>query len=421
MNFPKIVMVRNEIPAPESVDVPFEVRRGLEALNLAAQVKPGQRVAITAGSRGVADMVRAIAAVVAYFKELGAQPFVAPAMGSHGGATDQGQANMLSHLGITEESVGAPIQSSMATDQIGETSFGQPVVVGRDFVQADHVVVINRVKPHTSFRGMLESGLCKMLTIGMGKHAGAKLAHAQFYQHGFEPVVREIAGVVMHKVPVLCGVALVEDHHEHTAFLRVCGPREFMKVDAEMLEKARGLMGRVPFHNVDLLIVDEMGKNVSGSGMDSNVTGRVMNQVTPEPTERQFKRIFVRDLTPESEGNALGVGTADFTTNHLVQKIDLQKTRVNCITASVPEKGRIPLAYDTDQEAVTAALQTVGMDDFTTARVVWIKNTLELGRMLISEAMVEEAQAMANLTLEGSPRAMPFDQKGNLPVGLFSS
>lgn len=421
MDLPPVALVGQEIAAPREPDPLAALDRGLAAAGVLARVEPGQKVALTAGSRGIRDLAAVLAHLGQRLRERGALPFVAPAMGSHGGATDQGQANMLSHLGITEESVGAPIQSSMATDQIGETSFGQPVVVGRDFVQADHVVVINRVKPHTSFRGMLESGLCKMLTIGMGKHAGAKLAHAQFYQHGFEPVVREIAGVVMHKVPVLCGVALVEDHHEHTAFLRVCGPREFMKVDAEMLEKARGLMGRVPFHNVDLLIVDEMGKNVSGSGMDSNVTGRVMNQVTPEPTERQFKRIFVRDLTPESEGNALGVGTADFTTNHLVQKIDLQKTRVNCITASVPEKGRIPLAYDTDQEAVTAALQTVGMDDFTTARVVWIKNTLELGRMLISEAMVEEAQAMANLTLEGSPRAMPFDQKGNLPVGLFSS
>lgn len=420
MNFPKIVMVKNQIPVPEAVDVPFEVRRGLEALNLSATVRPGQRVAITAGSRGVTDMVAAIAAVAAYFKELGAEPFVAPAMGSHGGATDQGQADLLTHLGITPETVGVPIRSSMATEIIGETSFGQPVIVGRDFVQADHVVVVNRVKPHTSFRGIVESGLCKMLTIGMGKEAGAKLAHSQFYQHGFEPVVREIAGVVMDKVPVICGVALVENHHEQTAHLKVCGPREFIKTDSEMLDKARGLMGRVPFKNVDLLIVDEMGKNVSGSGMDSNVTGRVMNQVTPEPSERHFKRIFVRDLTPESEGNALGVGTADFAARRLVDKIDLHKTRVNCITASVPEKGRIPLAYDQDISAVTDALHTVGLEDFAMARVVWIKNTLELGRMFVSQALAEEAQAMENITQEGSLEAMPFDGEGNLPFGLFS-
>ncbi|MBU4275507.1 MAG: nickel-dependent lactate racemase [Proteobacteria bacterium] len=420
MNFPKIVMVKNHIPGPEAVDVPFEVRRGLEALNLAAKVKPGQTVAITAGSRGVTDMAAAIAAVAAYFKELGAEPFVAPAMGSHGGATDQGQEDMLEHLGITQETIGAPVRSSMATETIGETSFGHPVVIGRDFVRADHVVVVNRVKPHTSFRGIVESGLCKMLTIGMGKHAGAKLAHSQFYQHGFEQVVREIAGVVMGEVPVICGVALVENHFERTAYLQVCGPREFMKTDAEMLEKARRLMGRVPFKQVDLLIVDEMGKNVSGSGMDSNVTGRVMNQVTPEPTERQFKRIFVRDLTPESEGNALGVGTADFTVRRLVEKIDLHKTRVNCITASVPEKGRIPLAYDDDKAAVTDALHTVGVDESSEARVVWIKNTLELGRMFVSQALVEEAEAMENITVEGDLADMPFDQGDNLPFGLFS-
>ena len=419
MNFPKMVMVKNQIPAPEPVDVPFEVRRGLEALNLVGKVEPGQKVAITAGSRGVTDMAGAIAAVAAYFKGLGAEPFVAPAMGSHGGATDQGQADMLEHLGITQETMGVPIKSSMATEVIGETSYGQPVVIGRDFVQADHVVVVNRVKPHTSFRGIVESGLCKMLTIGMGKEAGAKLAHSQFYQHGFEQVVREIAGVVMGQVPVLCGVALVENHYEKTAHLKVCGPREFMKTDAEMLEKARRLMGIVPFKQVDLLIVDEMGKNVSGSGMDSNVTGRIMNQVTPEPTERQFKRIFVRDLTPESEGNALGVGTADFTARRLVDKIDLHKTRVNCITASVPEKGRIPLAYDDDKGAVIDALSTVGIDDGSQARVVWIKNTLELGCMFVSQAMLQESEAMENITVEGEPLVMPFDDQGNLPFGLF--
>ncbi|MBU1275716.1 MAG: nickel-dependent lactate racemase [Proteobacteria bacterium] len=420
MNFPKIVMVKNQFPASPAVDVSFEVRRGLEALKLSAKVRPGQRVAITAGSRGVTDMVKAIAAVAAFFKELGAEPFVAPAMGSHGGATDQGQADMLAHLGITPETVGAPIQSSIATDKIGETSFGQPVVIGRDFTQADHVVVVNRVKPHTSFRGVVESGLCKMLTIGMGKETGAKLAHSQFYQHGFETVVRDIAGVVMDKVPVVCGVALVENHYEQTAYLKVCGPREFIKTDSELLEKARNFLGRVPFKNVDLLIVDEMGKNISGSGMDSNVTGRIMNQVTPEPSERQFKRIFVRELTPESEGNALGVGTADFAAQRLVEKIDLEKTRVNCVTASVPEKGRIPLSYDQDAAAVTTALQTVGLEDFGKARVVWIKNTLELGRMFVSEALAEEAAARDNIVLEGSLTAMPFDDGGNLPFGLFS-
>jgi len=420
MDFPKIAMVKNHIPAPEAVDVPFEVRRGLDTLNLANQVKPGARVAITAGSRGVTDMRAAIAAVVDYLKGLGAEPFVAPAMGSHGGATDQGQADMLEHLGITQETVGAPIKSSMATEVIGETSYGQPVVIGRDFLEADHVVVVNRVKPHTSFRGVVESGLCKMLTIGMGKHAGAKLAHSQFYAHGFEQVVREIAGVVMGRVPVLCGVALVEDYREQTAHLAVCGPREFMKTDSEMLQKARRLMGLVPFKNVDLLIVDEMGKNVSGSGMDSNVTGRVMNQVTPEPTERQFKRIFVRDLTPESEGNALGVGTADFTTRRLVDKIDLHKTRVNCLTASVPEKGRIPFAYDHDREAISDALSTVGIEDGSLVRLVWIKNTLELGQMLVSQSLLPEVADMENVEVVGEIQDMPFDEQGDLPVGLFT-
>ena len=239
---------------------------------------------------------------------------------------------------------------------------------GRDFTGADHVVVVNRVKPHTSFRGEVESGLLKMTVLGMGKAVGARMAHQLFFRHGFEAVVRDLAGVVLDRLPVLAGVALVENRLEQTARIEVCPKDRFAETDRRLLGEARNLMGRIPFHDVDLLIVDEMGKNISGSGMDSNVTGRIFHQVTPEPEPRQFRRIYVRDLTPESDGNALGVGTADFVSRRLADKIDLEKTKINCITASVPEKGRIPLVYDRDDRAVSDALSSAGISVPAAAR-----------------------------------------------------
>ena len=419
MEFPSLIMVSNQAPAPRVADVGRAVEQGLAALDLGARLAPGARVAITAGSRGVRDMAQAIAATAAHLKSLGARPFVAPAMGSHAGATAEGQAALLAELGITPERVGAPIVSSMEVDELGSNRLGRPVLIGRDFCRADGIVVVNRVKPHTSFKGRVESGLCKMLAIGMGKRRGADLAHRQFFRHGFEPAVLAIAEVALERLPLLAGVGLVENRQERAAEVQVCAPRDFVATDMALLERARQLMGRVPFLEVDLLIVDEMGKNISGSGMDSNVTGRILHQVSPEPTPRQFRRILVRDLTPESQGNALGVGAADFTTQRLKDKIDYHKTRVNCVTASVPEKGRVPLAYDREDQAVADALASVGVEQGSEARVVWIKNTLELERMLVSPSLAAEARDMADLSLEGEPRAMPFDQQGNLPFGLF--
>ena len=420
MKLPELYLVKNNIPAPRVGDVKAEILSGLAALGLAEKIRPGDSVAITAGSRGVTDMVLAIKTAVSFFKGLGAKPFVAPSMGSHGGATDQGQADMLAHLGITEKTVGAPIVSSVEVEEIGRTSFDLPVYIGKDFCRADHVAVINRVKPHTSFRGAVESGLCKMMSIGMGKRVGAVSSHTQFFNHGFERVVREIGLLVQEKLPICCGIALVENFREETAHLRVVPPEKFWETDVELLQKARGLMGRVPFDKVHLLIVDEIGKNISGAGLDSNVTGRIMHQATPEPKERQFSRIFVRDLTPQSEGNGLGLGVAEFVARRLVDKLDIEKTRINCITASVPEKGRIPFTYETDLPAVRDALATAGVSDGEKARLVWIKNTLELERMWISAALLDEARAMENLELAKGPVAFPLDEDENLPFGTFA-
>lgn len=419
MELPQIALLRQRIPAPELTDPLDELRRGLSALELGGRLRPGARVAVTAGSRGVTDMLPVLREVVAHLKSLGAEPFVAPAMGSHGGATDQGQAEVLKKLGITEQSVGAPIVSNVETVQIADSSYGEPVLVGRDFAEADHVVLVNRVKPHTSFRGVVESGLFKMMVIGMGKPAGARVAHRLFLRHGFEPVVLEFSRHIMEKLPILCGVALVENRLERTAALEVLEPGRFLEVEKELLVKARELMGRVPFEDVALLVVDEIGKNISGAGLDSNVTGRIMHQATPEPRPQRFRRIYLRDLTDESGGNALGMGTADFISRRLREKIDLEKTRINCVTATVPEKGRIPITYDHDRQAILDALSSAGVSRPQEARMVWIKNTLELDYMWISGALADEARSNPQLELLTEFRELPFDQDGDLPFDSF--
>jgi hypothetical protein len=409
-----IASVRQTIPTPKVANVVGEVERGLSDLGLEQKVSAGQTVAVTAGSRGIADLARVLQTVVSHVKRLGAAPYVAPAMGSHGGATAEGQAKVLADLGITEEKIGAPVRAQMKTDVIGESRFGLPVHCGRDFTDADHVVVVNRVKPHTSFRGEVESGLLKMTVLGMGKAVGARLAHQLFFRHGFEPVVRDLAGVILDRVPVLCGIALVENRLEQTARIGVCTKDRFFETDRSLLKEARRLIGRIPFSDVDLLIIDEMGKNISGSGMDSNVTGRVFHQVTPEPEPRQFRRIYVRDLTPETDGNALGVGTADFVSRRLVDKIDPEKTKINCITASVPEKGRIPIAYDRDDRAVADALASAGVSDPAAARVVWVQNTLSLDRFWISEALGNDVKQTGRVFLETGFSPISFDANGDL-------
>ncbi len=417
--FPRIARARQTIPTPRVEDVAGEVQRGLSALNLKDSVEAGQTVAVTAGSRGIADLAVVVRTVVDHLRTLGAEPYVAAAMGSHGGATADGQRRVLAEIGITEKVVGAPIRSNMETEVVGKSRFDQAVHCGRDFTEADHVVVVNRVKPHTSFRGEVESGLLKMAVVGMGKAAGARLAHQMFFRHGFEPVVRDMAGILFDRCSVVAGIALVENRLEQTARIEACERSRFFEIDRSLLAEARKLMGRIPFSEVDFLIIDEMGKNISGSGIDSNVAGRIFNQVTPEPEIRQFKRIYVRDLTAESDGNALGVGMADFVSRRLVEKIDAEKTKINCVTASVPEKGRIPLAYERDEDAIKDALSCAGLKDPAAARLVWIKNTLALGTFWISEALAGDVQTTDGVSMETGFSPFPLDEDGNLPFNTF--
>ena len=421
MNYPEMYHVRQIFKAPKVDDIEEALSRELDSIQIRSRMRAGARIAITAGSRGVANIDRILRQVVRLLKEYGADPFLIPAMGSHGGGTAEGQMEVLRSLNITEDSIGAPIVSSMDVVEIGRSSFGFPVLVDKHAAEADGIVVVNRIKPHTDFEGPIESGLMKMMAIGMGKQKGCFEVHKQTVQFGYRQVIPEIGGVILEKLPVLFGVGIVENTYDETALIRAIPRSRFFEEEKKLLAEAKKLMARIPFDELDILIVDEMGKNISGTGMDTNVIGRIMFVGEKEPERPRITRIVVLALTEQSHGNAIGVGLADYTTKRLVEKIDHAVMATNAITAMSPEKGRIPIALETDREAVEAALSTIGAVEPEKARVVHIKNTLQIGELDVSEALLREVEGRKDLVVVDKLGPMSFDGKGNLrPVSLAS-
>ena len=414
MALPNMVRIKQHIEAPVVEDIPAAVRGELDEIEASSLVKRGDRIAITGGSRGVANIDIVIKATVDYLKELGAKPFVVPAMGSHGGATAEGQRDVLAHYGITEQTVGAPIESTMDTVEIGKTADGLPVFLDRNAAEADGIVPLNRIKAHTDFKGSIESGLMKMMAIGLGKQRGANMYHRAFFQYGFEHVIRTVSSLMLDTGRVVFGLGLVENAHEHTAKVAAMRPNELIRRERELLVESKSLMGRLPFDTLDLLVIDWMGKNISGTGMDTNIIGRMMQNFEPEPEKPAILRIFVRDLTEESSGNATGVGLADFTTNRLVEKVDRHATYMNGITGLGPQKSKIPFYYDTDKEAIEVALNTIGLTPPEEAKVARVESTLTLATLDISEAFIEDAKLRSDLEIVGEVKSFEFDASGNL-------
>ena len=379
-------------------------------------VTRGARVAITAGSRGIGDLPAVLRAAADVVREAGGDPFIAPCMGSHGGATAEGQRAVLEGLGVTEESVGAEIVSSMDVVSVGESAFGGPVWASRDVAEADGVIVVNRVKPHTDFHGEVESGLVKMLVIGAGKHAGALSAHGHTIRHGFPAVLRD------HGEKLLAGPAGAVRHRARRGPARAHGAARGAAPGRVLHARARScsarayeLLPRLPFDQLDVLVVDELGKDVSGTGMDTNVIGRVSFWGGGErPARPRITRIFVRGLTPATHGNACGIGMADFTTARCVAEIDRAATDVNCITSNGPEDARIPIACASDREAIAAALQTAGVRDPADVRLAWVRDTGHLERIAVSEALLDEVRAGETLRPAGPLFALPYDENGDL-------
>jgi len=410
---PKMVQVHWRRPFLEIEDLEGRVRSELERLDLSSRIEPGAKVALTAGSRGITNIAKITGIVVQYLKDIGGKPFIFPAMGSHGGATAEGQLEVLKGLGITEEALGCPIRATMEVIELGRTPSGIPVFVDRYAAEADHILLINRIKPHTAFTGRIGSGLLKMMAIGMGKQRGARAAHRFAFQIGLERAILEIAQVMMKGLPILGGLAIVEGFHHETAHLEALRPEEFFDREPELLEQAKELMSHLPFVELDLLIVDEAGKDLSGTGMDTQVIGRQCILGEPEPEEPRIKRIYLRALSRGTEGNALGIGLADFVHTRVVEAMDLEQTYINALTGTGPEKARIPPHFESDRTAIKWALATIGPLEPREARVLWIKNTLNLAEFSVSEALIPEAEGDPELEL-GEPRPLAFDGAGNL-------
>src|SRR5690625_2652219 len=408
---PKMVKVKQEFDDAQVDDLGATLFAELDTEQIKKMVKPGMEVAVAVGSRGLDRLVETTAVTVKFLQDLGAKPFIVPCMGSHGGATDEGQKAVLEHLGVTEESVNAQIRSSMEVIKLGELPNGLPVYIDKIASQADGIVVINRVKPHTAFRGPVESGIMKMISIGLGKQKGAEACHQLGFKHMAEHVPA-MANMIMEKMPILFAVATVENPFDKVATIEVLAPEVIEEREIELQKLSKEQLPKLFFDQIDVLIIDEIGKNISGDGMDPNITGRY-------PTPYAYggpdvNKMVVLDLTPETEGNANGVGTADFTTQRLVDKTDWPATYANGLTSTVVAPTKRATTLDNDREALQAAIKTCNILDFTKVRMVRIKNTLELSEIEVSEALYDEIQNNDYVTPITEPYVLAFDDDGNI-------
>lgn len=406
MTFPPLYRIRQMFDDSCEPDPAGAVRREIERVDLSARFTEGQTVAVAVGSRGIQGIAGMVAALVSLLKEMGLSPFIMPAMGSHGRATSEGQKRVLEHLGITEASTGAPIRSSMETVSLGRLDSGAEVFIARDALEADHLVLINRVKPHTAFRGPVESGVCKMLAVGCGKHQGALNMH----KFGLGQSIAPAARVILSRLSVLFGIAVLENANEKTHTVRLVLPENFVESDAEMLREAFGLFPRIPLDDLDILVVDEMGKNISGAGMDPNVIG--MWRRDGGLRQPDYRTLVVLDLTQESHGNAMGIGVADLTTRRVIDMLDMQATYTNALTAGVWTAARLPIALENDRVALETALSRV--HDTEKVRMARVTNTLHLGTFWVSAVLLPELGAIGGIEVDESPVELQFDGRERL-------
>jgi len=408
---PRMARFAQEFEDTTIRDIPGAVLKELSKKDIAQTVKPGMSIAITAGSRGIANLAVIMKEVVAQLKKLGAKPFIFPAMGSHGGATAEGQATMLRGYGITEEAMGCPVKSSMETVVIGKTAEGKPVSIDKYASQADGIVVVARVKPHTAFRGKYESGLLKMLVIGMGKQKGAESCHDE----GFGKMayyVEKFADVILAKTKILFGIALVENSFDNTCHVEAVLPGHFKEREADLLVKAKEWMPRIYIPKFDILIVDQIGKNFSGDGADPNITASYCTPFASGGPE--WQRYVILDLSDETHGNAIGIGMADFSTKRAFDKMDFDATYPNGYTATVTLGVKVPVILKNDELAIKSAIFVATGIDKAKPKIVRIKNTSHIEQISVSEALVDEAKKHPKMKLIEEPKELVFDKDGNL-------
>lgn len=405
VKIPRTVKIKQKFNAPEIADVPKAVREAIEKANVLERIKPGDKVAISVGSRGVADLHILVKETADAVKKAGGYPVIVPAMGSHGGASADGQKEVLEQLNVTEETTGAPIISSMEVVEVGRLENGLPIYTDKNAYEADKVIVINRIKPHTAFRGPIESGLMKMITIGLGKQKGAEAAHAYSFKYMAEHVV-QMAKVVLEKVPIIFGLGTLENAYDRPAKIVAIPAEEIEKQEPSLLLEAKSLMPKIMFDPIDVLVVDEIGKDISGDGMDPNITGRY---ATPYASGGpKVTRIAVLGLTKKTHGNANGIGMADMSTKKVMDEMMLEKGYANALTSTVTDVIKLPMILENEELAVKAAIKTCNAFDLSKARVVRIKNTLEIQEIWISESMLKEAEQNENIEILSETFEMNF-------------
>ncbi len=413
MKLPRMVKVKQKLDHShyEPEEIPALVHEQLDRPEMRERIKPGMTIAITCGSRGVANIAIITKAIVDFVKECGGIPFVFPAMGSHGGATAEGQKQILTGYGVTEEFLGCPIKASMDTVEIGHLENGRPVYVDKYAYEADGIILCGRVKAHTAFRGPYESGILKMAVIGMGKQRGAEQVHLDgFYELG--QMLPIIAKKIFEECNILGAVALAENAFDQTFLIEGMLGEEIFEKEPPVLVKSKERLGKIYFDKIDVLVVDRIGKDISGDGMDPNITGRFAVPYIKGDIEVQ--RIAVLDLTEETHGNCNGIGLADVTTKRLVDKVDVDCTYPNVWTSTVICTPKIPLFTHTDQACVQVALKTCNYIDREHPRIVHIRDTMNIEEIYISEAMLEEAKQNPNVEILSEPEDWGFDEEGNL-------
>jgi len=408
----QIAQVMQEWPSSEIHSIDGYLHQVLSRIQLPS-AKNGETVGVAVGSRGIDQLATVVRQCIDFLKSLGYSPVIIPAMGSHGGARDDGQRAVLASFGITEASMGAKIDASMDTIQIGELSPDFPVYFSRAAHDVDHLVVINRIKPHTKFQGPVESGLCKMMSIGLGKAKGAGIYHQKAVEHGFS-WIPAIAQMVIDQYAVLFGLALIENQEGHLANITAVPKHEIVMREQTLLKTAKTLMPSIPFDCIDILMINEIGKNISGIGMDSNITGRHRDIVGDFYNHPHVKRIYVRSLSPQTNGNANGIGLADVIHASCLESIDFKSTYMNALTALSPEKAAIPLFFHTDKDCLAACLHTLGNPSPQSIRLVWIEHTKNLKKFFISEGLNSDLNNMNGVSQISDWETISFDAFGNI-------
>ncbi len=398
-------------------NIPETIAREMGKIDFDHLVTPGMEIGITVGSRGIQNIQTIIRSVIEEVRSRGGKPFILTAMGSHGGATAEGQRKVLEKYGFTQESMGVAIKATMDVVELGTLDKGLKVYFDKIAYESDGIIAVNRVKVHTGFKSTIESGLHKMLAVGLGNHKGASLVHALGVK-GLRDYMVEFAGVILEKAPLLCGIGILENAYDETCRITAAAPKDFKTVDMGLLRECKEILPKLPVDNIDVLIVQEMGKNISGTGMDTNIVGGILEYDPAEYTPPNIKRILLLDLTDETNGNALGIGRADLITKKVRDKLDLHATYTNTITATFLERAKIPMTLDTEKAAFDVALKTIWNLPGTSPRVVLIRNTLKLDEAYVSEPIWEEIKTRSDIRPLGDWEPIEFDDEGSLTLGI---